>query len=233
MEDCTFEYETALSFNRQPGETVWFCSGGIDYLYDIYLNQTKLYSYEGMYRPVELELTPHLTGSDTLREVIHPHPKRPGAAAGTRQEADHSCKPPVCYGWDWNPRLMISGMWQEAYIETRAAEHITACEPFVRLAPNYKTAQVRVEIAGTDRYTVTLQDREGNTVYTGTNPEFTVKNPQLWWCNLQGPTVHFTLPESSEDFITLKLIAENGQEHEYHLLLRHKKPTAKVKQMNA
>ena len=206
MEDCTFEYETALSFNRQPGETVWFCSGGIDYLYDIYLNQTKLYSYEGMYRPVELELTPHLTGSDTLRVVIHPHPKRPGAAAGTRQEA---------------------------YIETRAAEHITACEPFVRLAPNYKTAQVRFEIAGTDRYTVTLQDREGNTVYTGTNPEFTVKNPQLWWCNLQGPTVHFTLPESSEDFITLKLIAENGQEHEYHLLLRHKKPTAKVKQMNA
>ena len=51
--------------------------------------------------------------------------------------------------------------------------------------------------------------------------------------NLQGPTVHFTLPESSEDFITLKLIAENGQENEYHLLLRHKKPTAKVKQMNA
>lgn len=186
LEDCTFEYETALSFNRQPGETVWFCSGGIDYLYDIYLNQTKLYSYEGMYRPVELELTPHLTGSDTLRVVIHPHPKRPGAAAGTRQEADHSCKPPVCYGWDWNPRLMISGMWQEAYIETRAAEHITACEPFVRLAPDYQTAQVRFEIAGTDRYTITLQDREGNTVYTGTNPEFTVKNPQLWWCNGQG-----------------------------------------------
>lgn len=186
LEDCTFEYETSLSFTQNAGETVWFCSGGIDYSYDIYLNGEKLYFYSGMYRPVELELTPYLTGQDILRVVIHPHPKRKGAAAGTRQEADSCCKPPVCYGWDWNPRLLISGLWQEAYIETRAPEHITACEPFVSLNADYTNGFVRFEIEGTKNYEITLKNAAGETVYSGRESSFSVPSPQLWWCNGQG-----------------------------------------------
>lgn len=82
LEDCTFEYKTALSFNRQPGETVWFCSGGIDYLYDIYLNQTKLYSYEGMYRPVELELTPAFNRQRHAARGNSPAPQAPRRRSG-------------------------------------------------------------------------------------------------------------------------------------------------------
>jgi hypothetical protein len=41
-----------------------------------------------------------------------------------RSAADQSCKPPVTYGCDWNPRLVISGLWLPAYVETRSADYI-------------------------------------------------------------------------------------------------------------
>ena len=67
-------------------------------------------------------------GKDAINQLliitVYPHPKRADAFKDTRDEADTSVKPPVCYGWDWHPRLLFSGMWQEAYIETRKKGHI-------------------------------------------------------------------------------------------------------------
>lgn len=218
LENATFEYAAELTYEKQTDETVWFVSRGIDYRYDIYLGPEKLFSGQGMYTPVALNLTEKLTGQDTLRILIHPHPKRPGAAAGTRQEADHSCKPPVCYGWDWNPRLLISGLWQEAFIETRKADYITGCEPFVTLSGDYSTAEVRFEIACTADCIITLWDAEGQTVYQGKNPCFTVEHPHLWWCNGQGePYLYRWSVQSSSDeksgtlaFREIKIVRNEG-----------------------
>lgn len=67
-----------------------------------------VYSYESMYATVELDLTDKLVGNDILSVYVYPHPKLVGATEGTRDEAAACCKPPVCYGWDWNSRLLIS-----------------------------------------------------------------------------------------------------------------------------
>ena len=32
------------------------------------------------------------------------------------------------YNWDWHPRLLVSGLWNDTYIETRSADYITSCE---------------------------------------------------------------------------------------------------------
>ena len=57
LEDDHWEYRARLVFDRKPDERVFFVSGGIDYQYDILLNGECLYSYEGMFRGVDLELT--------------------------------------------------------------------------------------------------------------------------------------------------------------------------------
>ena len=192
-EDDAWEYRTTLRYEKKADERVFFVSRGIDYRYDILLNGEKLYSYEGMFRAAEVDLTDRLTGKDDqLTVYIYPHPKSEGSRPGTRDEADRSCKPPVSYGWDWNPRLVISGMWDEAYIETRDAYYIANAEVLTELNEELTEATVRVSFDCEKACTVTLADAEGRVVYSGSDLEFTVKNPELWWCNGQGTPYLYT-----------------------------------------
>ena len=71
LENDSWEYITKLNYEKKDGERVFFVSGGIDYKYDILLNGKNIYSYEGMYRPVRLELTDMLMGDDELRVHIY------------------------------------------------------------------------------------------------------------------------------------------------------------------
>ena len=200
LENDTWEYRTNLQYQRKPTETVWFVSHGIDYRYDIFLNGIKIYEYEGMFRPIEIDITEYLHGEDVLCVLIYPHPKRTGAPVGTRDEADASCKPPVCYGWDWNPRLLISGMWQDAYVETRPQNHITSCEPFYTLDADFASVEVRFEIDCNVPCQIKFYDAAGTLLYSGTEKSFRLKNPQLWWCNGQGvPYLYNWTVENEQD----------------------------------
>ena len=186
LEDDEWEYRARLEYEAKDGERVFFVSRGIDYKYEIRLNGKAIYAYEGMFRLVELDLTDRLRGGDELCVHIYPHPKRKGAPSGTRDEADHSAKPPVCYGWDWNPRLLISGMWREAYIETRAHDCINGAEAFYTLSPELDRAEVTFEIDCAAPCVVSLFDPDGKLLYKGENKPIAVERPRLWWCAGQG-----------------------------------------------
>ena len=95
IEDYTWQYSTTLNYDKKPGEEIWFVAEGIDYSYDILLDGEKLLSGEGMFSPVELNITNKARVGALLQITIHPHPKRGGAPRG-REEADQSCKPPFC-----------------------------------------------------------------------------------------------------------------------------------------
>ena len=81
LENDDWEYRARLSYHAGPDEGVWFVSLGIDYRYDVFLNGNRIYQYEGIFKPVELDLTDRLTGNDEIRIHVYPHPKREGAAA--------------------------------------------------------------------------------------------------------------------------------------------------------
>ena len=142
LENDEWEYRAKLSYKKADGETVWFISQGIDYKYQISLNGEVIYKNEGMFAPVELDLTNKLTGDDLLTIRIAPHPKRADAPKRTRDEADRSCKPPVCYGWDWNPRLLVSGLYRDAYIETRKSGYIGNAQVLYTLSDDLSLATV-------------------------------------------------------------------------------------------
>ena len=187
LENDHWEYKTLLSYEKKQGERVFFVSGGIDYRYDILLNQEQIYSYEGMFKPVELDLTDKLTGNgDTLTVHIYPHPKRKDAPAGLRDEADESCKPPVCYGWDWNPRLLISGMWQDACIETRDCFYISKPQVVTSLDEDMTEGRVTFDFDCEKPCDISIFDENGSLVYSGTEKNITIHHPELWWCNGQG-----------------------------------------------
>ena len=184
-EDDGWEYITALDFEAGAGEKLFFVSEGIAYKYDVFLRGEMLYSYEGMFKPVELELGGAKKG-DELRIYIYPHPKSKTGTVGTRDEADESCNPPVCYGWDWNPRLLISGLWQGAHIETRGASHIGGVEVLASLNEDLDEGRVVCDFECELPCIISLFDRNGALIYCGDEREFTVEEPELWWCNGQG-----------------------------------------------
>lgn len=217
VEDCYWEYRTVLRFEKKADERLFFVAEGIDYIFDILLDGKTIYTHEGMFTKTELDLTETASDGSVLQVIIHPHPKLEGAPAD-RNQASQSCKPPSVYEWDWNPRLLISGIWKPCYLETRGKAWISSCEPFYTLDKERKNAQVRFAADCPVPVTYTLTDREGNVVYQGMNPEFTVENVNLWWCNGQGDPYLYTWTAETKDckvcgkigFRTVKLVMNRG-----------------------
>jgi beta-mannosidase len=193
LEDDHWEYRTELRYDAKKGERVIFVSEGISYKYDVLLNGETLFSYEGMFRGFELELTDKLTGkNDVLTVHIYPHPKSQRGQAGTRDEANESCNPPVYYGWDWNPRLLISGIWDDTYIETRSESYIGNTEVLSAISDDLQLGTVTCSFDCALPCEILLLDAEGNEVYRGSDKQFTVSAPALWWCNGQGTPYLYT-----------------------------------------
>lgn len=221
IEDYEWNYETTLDFENAANEKVFFVAEGIDYQFDILLDGEKLYSQEGMYTKVELDITDKVKKGSKLEVFVYAPPKRADARPGTRGEADRSCKPPVTYGWDWNPRLIITGIWKPAYIETRKTDYIVSCEPFYTLNDDRTVAQVRFETECAGEVTYTVCDPDGEVVYAGTEPSFTVENVRLWWCNGQGePALYTYTAKSGSDekrghigFRTVQLVHNEGADN--------------------
>lgn len=219
LEEDHWEYSAVLSYDKKEGDRVFFVSGGIDYTYEVLINGKKIYFYEGMYRGFELDLTDHLNGKkDVLTVHIYPHPKSTGGRPNTRDEADACCKPPLSYGWDFNPRLLNSGMWEEAYIETRAPSYIGNCEVLATLSDDLTCGTVTFDFSCELPCTATIYDADGNEVLSGTDRKVTVQSPKLWWCNGQGDPYLYRWEIKNEHesrsgsigFRTVKLVRNEG-----------------------
>lgn len=208
MEDVFWTYETNLPHKASDAGR-WFVCGGIDYRWEIFLEDRCLESREGMFSPIFLDLSDAPVGA-TLRVVIHPIPKRPSEAADRRQ-ADRTCKPPCSYGWDWHPRLVPSGIWQEAFLlvgkgclqEVAAHYSLDVATRRARICFACRAAG-----AGSGLRRVSLQSPEGDVVFSGEFPEgdeelwAEVGKLQPWWPHDHGPQPLYTA--------TYELLDEEG-----------------------
>lgn len=217
MEDVSWVYSTEFDNPTKDNECLYFVSLGIDYKYKIIINNTVLLENEGMYSKTELDLTPYLKAKNTLEVEIYPVPKSPLAAYEDRDQANQSVKPAVCYGWDWHPRLVPSGMWQEAYIETRGQEYISYCEPFYTLSDDLKTASLSFKSNCNPK--ISLYSPADVLIYEGDGHNITVESIKLWWCNGYGEQslykwVAQTADDTKEGYIgfrKVRLIMNDGQ----------------------
>ena len=89
MEDRFFTYRTEFEPPRLgQGQRLWFVSKGIDYQYETRFNGHLLAAGEGMFSPVEIDLTEYLEPSNRLEVVISPIPKRHPEPADRPQASD-------------------------------------------------------------------------------------------------------------------------------------------------
>ncbi len=197
LEDAYWIYRCHPEYTKKEGERVFFVTHGIEYEYDVILNGNKLLHHTGMFSKVDYDITDLLEDTNTLEVLIYPHPKREGAP-NDRQQADQSVKPAVEYGWDWHPRLLVSGLWDECYIEARNSYSITDVKVSYTLNADLTKSDVVFDIACGENTEIEVTAPDGKCVYKGKERRFTLENIMLWWCNGQGEPNLYRWKVSSE-----------------------------------
>ena len=205
MEDVYWVYQTVLqietSLETAPiyaKQRIFFVCKGVDYQFEVRLNGKVLHAQEGMFRAVELDLTDIAKSGDVLDVLVFPAPKS-CATPVDRNQANQSVKPAVSYGWDFHPRLVPLGIWDETYLETRPECHIRSAEVKSHLEPNFQRAVVVLDVALSQvavgfKGCWRILSPDGQIVEEFASPindthlrlVKTIFQPKLWWPNGQG-----------------------------------------------
>lgn len=216
MEDKFWVYKTEFHAQVQSGNKLFLVCRGIDYKYDIFANGEKLCSYEGMYRTQQLDLTRFAGQKVEIEIVIYPIPRSnvpindwSSVHKDTRDEANQCCKPAVSYGWDFHPRLVPLGIWEEIYLEERPYSANLYPRVTYQLSEDLTSATVFLSSVGIANTNWKFLDPNGNIVFTGKGEqtEFVIENIQLWWCNGYGtqPLYRAVASVPGMDDVTVKV----------------------------
>jgi beta-mannosidase len=183
-----------------PGLRLFLVIGGVDYQWRLSVDGETILEREGMYRGAEIDLTSRIGTARQIEIRVAPAPRRPGAPKDSRCEAAHSTKTPVAYGWDFHPRLVPLGVWEDCGWELRPECHLRDFEPRYELAADLSEARIEMhagiagDCTGLDLSWV-IADPSGQICLQGRSPArpgenlltATLANPRLWWPNSEGP----------------------------------------------
>lgn len=184
-----------------------FIAKGIDYQFQVRFGGKVVHEQEGMFSPVECDLTDLARDGGELLIVVFPAPKWPGASPKRpRAQATGSVKSAVGYGWDFHPRLVPLGIWDEAFLEVRPASSLRDAELRYQLSEDRCQAALTFEAAIDAplpgmQVEWSLRDPRGSEVLVRSCPAAgpaisdtaTLPGPELWWPNGQGPQSLYTL----------------------------------------
>lgn len=197
MEDQFFTYRTNfVKPNLNVNERVVFHSKGIDYQFKIFLNDDEITAQEGMFTPVNLDLTDKLKEKNEIKVLVFPAPKH-HAQPADRSQASHSVKPAVSYTWDWHPRLIPLGIWDDTFLEIQPASHIEDFHVNYTLNKELTHADIQLQISGRNLeglpFVWTLNDETGKEVLKSKDKiAICLSNPQLWWPHDHGKPYLYT-----------------------------------------
>lgn len=124
VENRWWVYETVFSFSRKPGMRYFLSCAGIDYACMIYLNDVPVAQGEGMFLPIQVDVTGQLLNEaeNRLRIVLLDAPKEIGLGYTSQVRTQKSR---FSYKWDFSTRLVHLGIWDEICLEESGPAKIT------------------------------------------------------------------------------------------------------------
>ena len=198
MEDLFYTYKTSFIKPKLSGnERLYFVSKGIDYQFEIYLNEEKIFAQEGMFTCVNVDLTQKLKENNVLKILLMPIPKR-HLSPIDRSQASNVVKPAVSYEWDWHPRLVPLGIWDDTYLIIHNSSYVNDAYFDYQLSDDFKKSDIIINAEGNEtegkKYRWTLTDDKGQIVLSSEGDMhdhlvvsgISLNNPKLWWPHDQG-----------------------------------------------
>ena len=209
MEDVYWLYESRVQIPCEAGERAFLHFLGIDYRYRILVDGECLADDEGMFRPVHLDVTRFAGRTVCLQVLIFPAPKADDS--DTRTQARKSCKSPACYSWDWHPRLVTAGLWDEAYLTIGPARQLTDVDASYTLTDDLGRCDLRVQAKapedGPVEAALSLEGKEvarAEGVLNGgeASLSLSIDKPKLWYPVGYG--------EQTRYLLTVRALGEDG-----------------------
>ncbi len=222
MEDKFWLYRATLpELDLDAGQRVFLTGGGIDYQWEIHFGGQRLLAHEGMFLPIDLEITrAYRNGARDLQILVYPVPKarrenrygreeHPSGGFG-RFRGDQTFKPNMGYGTDFHPRIAPLGIWQNFSVEVRPAQFLSSVHCHYDLTADFKAADLTISagingiLEGTGAIRWELLDPQGQVVLQNEQAvsadsdapnviEATLEKPTLWWPHGLGEQARYTL----------------------------------------
>jgi beta-mannosidase len=198
------------------GKRIQLCFEGVDYEAEFFLNGESLGTHRGLYTPALFDITDQLQyGEDNLIAVIiEPAPHEQPQVSRTNKVRTHKSR--MTYWWDFCPRMIHIGIWDDVFLKVTGAVRIE--DVFVRpqLQPDFQEAEIKVaieldaleaqnveietsllfndEIVASKRLQITLSQGSNQVAQS-----LLLAQPQLWWPNGHGeqPLYHATIHVTS------------------------------------
>lgn len=176
---------------------------GIDYSAQLFLNGKDLGVHEGVFVPIHVDVTDELYyGEDNyLAIIIMPAPDEQPQVG--RTSLVHTHKSRMTYWWDFCPRMIHVGVWDQVYLEVTGPLQLTDVwvNPTYDVKADRARIAVRAEVAGHVPHVAKVQVKmsyQGEVVWQSiesfsSSPQTRsidlsteLSQPALWWPNGYG-----------------------------------------------
>ncbi|MBN8636056.1 MAG: hypothetical protein J0M07_12085 [Anaerolineae bacterium] len=185
------------------GQRMRLCFMGVDYEAQFFLNGELLGTHVGMFTPAQFDVSDRLLyGQDNLiAVVIEPAPHEQPQVGRTSLVRTHKSR--MTYWWDFCPRMIHVGIWDDVWLEATGDARIDSVFVRPQLNADFTHADVVISLeldalaARAARVETTLRYQgkvvanghadlalaEGRTPFTQFLP---IDQPRLWWPNGHG-----------------------------------------------
>jgi beta-mannosidase len=197
----TWLYKKLFTVGQEnKGKRVFLHFEGVDYQAEFFLNGASLGSHTGMFIPVAFDVSDKLLydAENLLAVVIQAAPlEEPQVGRTSRVK---TVKTRMNYWWDFCPRMVHLGIWDDVYLEVTGPVRLEDVFVRPRLEPDFQRARVHVSVA-LDSVIQTSADlsiilrREGTVVASDRTRHvlelgqirleisLEIDAPRLWWPN--------------------------------------------------
>jgi beta-mannosidase len=201
VEEKVWWYRTTFEFNDEmtKNDRYELIFEGLDTFATIYLNGVELGSTENMFISHAFEVARELKiGKNVLAvkfDPIHVHVKDKVQYywSGFSKKRIWTRKAQSHYGWDWGPRLVAAGIWQDVHLQKRTfakIDHVFAETKSIN--PDNAVIEIDINIEAHTKnknYEVVVNLSYGEESYSTVvkverkkaKALLEVENPKLWW----------------------------------------------------
>ena len=167
---------------------------GVDHAARYFLNGEEIGASEGMYRPAAFEVGERLREDNHLAVVIDRAPDCEPQVGRTERVRIHKSR--MGYGWDFCPRMVHQGIWDDVVLVATGAVRIEDVWVRPLLAADLASAEVQIEIrtsgaggaaevmlrAGQHTVAAGKANLDGGRAFLS----FEIATPAVWWPNGSG-----------------------------------------------
>ncbi len=180
------------------------CFEGVDYEAEFFLNGESLGRHASMFTPACFDVTDRLKYGETNHLVVALDPAPQEVPQVGRTSRVRTLKARMNYGWDFCPRMIHLGIWEDVYLRVTGPARLADVwvRPELTPALDRATVHVAVEVdvnaAGEYEIDAAIRpegvdagDRQAQVVHlepgrTTVHFIFEVADPALWWPNGYG-----------------------------------------------